>query len=76
MLNAVTRDQTPGFMKSQQWPCPGNNPTIGITFDYQTLPERDTTVADLMWSEGPIKTTLVPSTPLWLDTPPKANANH
>eukprot|EP00973_Karenia_brevis_P014603 1993918-Karenia_brevis.AAC.1 len=43
-------------MECQHWPCPGNNPTIGITLDYQTLPERDTTVADLVWNEGPVKT--------------------
>eukprot|EP00973_Karenia_brevis_P013375 1815966-Karenia_brevis.AAC.1 len=64
MLDAVAIDQSPVFMKCQQWPCPGNNPTIGITLDYQTLPERDTTVADFMRSEGPIKTTYAPSPPL------------
>eukprot|EP00973_Karenia_brevis_P062948 8750085-Karenia_brevis.AAC.1 len=65
MLNAVARDQSPGFMKCQHWPCPGNNSTIGITLDYQTLPERDTTVADLMWNEGPVKTAQILTPPSW-----------
>eukprot|EP00973_Karenia_brevis_P056436 7849929-Karenia_brevis.AAC.1 len=51
MLNAVARDQTPGVRKCQQWPCPGNNPTIGITLECQALPERDPSVVDLMWNE-------------------------
>eukprot|EP00973_Karenia_brevis_P032429 4472226-Karenia_brevis.AAC.1 len=56
MLSDVTRDQPPGFMKCQQWPCPGNNPTIGVELEYQTQPDGDTTTVDLMWTEGPIKT--------------------
>eukprot|EP00973_Karenia_brevis_P094574 12423177-Karenia_brevis.AAC.1 len=47
MLNAVVRDQPPGFMKCQHSQCPGNNPTIGVELEYQTKPERDTTMADL-----------------------------
>eukprot|EP00973_Karenia_brevis_P020968 2883472-Karenia_brevis.AAC.1 len=53
ILRAVAKNQTPGFMKCQEWPCPGNNPAIGITLDYQAVPERDTTVADRIWNEGP-----------------------
>eukprot|EP00973_Karenia_brevis_P048211 6692133-Karenia_brevis.AAC.1 len=52
-------------MKCQEWPCPGNNPTIGITLDYQTVPERDTTVADKIWNEGPVKTKVQPPPPPW-----------
>eukprot|EP00973_Karenia_brevis_P059640 8301992-Karenia_brevis.AAC.1 len=57
ILKAVAKNQTFGFMRCQEWSCPGNHPTIGITPDYQTNPERDTTVADLMWSEGLVKAT-------------------
>eukprot|EP00973_Karenia_brevis_P096236 12431312-Karenia_brevis.AAC.1 len=56
-------------MKCQQWPCPGNTPTIGIELEYQTLPERDTTVADLMWMAGPVRSTYAPAPSIWADNP-------
>eukprot|EP00973_Karenia_brevis_P007549 1022058-Karenia_brevis.AAC.1 len=41
-------------MKCQKWPCPGNNPTIGVSLEYQTDPDRDTKVADRVWAEGSV----------------------
>eukprot|EP00973_Karenia_brevis_P004479 613316-Karenia_brevis.AAC.1 len=46
ILRAVAGNRPPAFMRCQEWPQLDNNPTIGITLDYQTNPVKDTTVAD------------------------------
>eukprot|EP00973_Karenia_brevis_P001229 168192-Karenia_brevis.AAC.1 len=52
-------------MKCQQSPCPDNNTTIGIELNFQTQPEVDTTVADLVWTHGPVLTNCPPTAPPW-----------
>eukprot|EP00973_Karenia_brevis_P010842 1467649-Karenia_brevis.AAC.1 len=56
MLRAVAANKPPGFIKCQEWPCTSNNPTLGVTLEYQTTPARDTRVADRVWTEDPVQT--------------------
>eukprot|EP00973_Karenia_brevis_P085539 11867873-Karenia_brevis.AAC.1 len=56
LLRAVAANKPLAFMKCQEWPQPNINPTISITLDYQTTPERDTTIADRVWNCGTVKT--------------------
>eukprot|EP00973_Karenia_brevis_P050949 7074795-Karenia_brevis.AAC.1 len=52
----------PAFMKCQEWPEPDNNPTLGVTLEYQTQPHRDSTTADKVWNGSNVITAL-PLTP-------------
>eukprot|EP00973_Karenia_brevis_P039073 5396310-Karenia_brevis.AAC.1 len=63
MLRAVATNRPPAYMKCQGWPCPNNNPTLGVTLEYQTTPARDTSVADRVWTEDPVKTDTPPPPP-------------
>eukprot|EP00973_Karenia_brevis_P002079 281489-Karenia_brevis.AAC.1 len=65
MLKAVANNQPLSSMKCHQWPCTDNNPTIGIELNYQTQPEIDTKVADLVWTHGQVLTNCHPIAPPW-----------
>eukprot|EP00973_Karenia_brevis_P092784 12414119-Karenia_brevis.AAC.1 len=62
---ASNKNKPPAFMKCQEWPCKDNNPTIGTALDYQTTPETNTTVADLVWASGHVQTNCPPPPPPW-----------
>eukprot|EP00973_Karenia_brevis_P007517 1017314-Karenia_brevis.AAC.1 len=48
-----------------EWPCGSNNLTLGINLEYQTTPNRDTSVADKVWMDSHVKTDCPPPPPPW-----------
>eukprot|EP00973_Karenia_brevis_P089448 12397805-Karenia_brevis.AAC.1 len=63
IMNAVAANKPPACMKCQEWPEPGNNPTGGVTLEYQTQPDRDSTTAGRVWHGGFVDTTPPPPPP-------------
>eukprot|EP00973_Karenia_brevis_P040214 5554525-Karenia_brevis.AAC.1 len=49
----------------QQWPQPDNNPTVGVELNYQSVPEVDTTVANLVCRGEHVNTNCPPPPPPW-----------
>eukprot|EP00973_Karenia_brevis_P021160 2909383-Karenia_brevis.AAC.1 len=51
--------------QQQHWPHPDNNPTVGIESISQSVPEVDTTTANLVWKGEPVTTSCPPPPPPW-----------
>eukprot|EP00973_Karenia_brevis_P049366 6848310-Karenia_brevis.AAC.1 len=49
-------------MRCRHWPQPDNNPTVCIELNYQSVPEVNTTIANLVW-KGEVKTECPPPPP-------------
>eukprot|EP00973_Karenia_brevis_P037742 5206292-Karenia_brevis.AAC.1 len=67
ILRAIARDEPLALMRcpNNQWPQADNNPTVGVELNYQSVPEVDTSTANLVWKGEHVKTDCPPPPPPW-----------
>eukprot|EP00973_Karenia_brevis_P082498 11434981-Karenia_brevis.AAC.1 len=70
ILRAISGDEPLALMRcpQQQLPQPSNNPTLGVELNYQSVPEVDTIIANLVWKGDLVATECPPPPPPWKPT--------